>query len=230
MIKLPSWWAETWSVGGDRCPPRWWPRVMVPQRLEDGALWLSSPAPSGQHARASRTCQPARPQAFLDRAGVGLYREHRASGATTRPSRTLPAKDTAGGPWPTPTRRSSRWRRRPTRSTRLAQDRPSPHAQRRPSSPTSSSPTAVNRRRSVSPPSGPRRGAAPLLLMAGIRTTQRSTSCAQACAATPATPSDDTTPVPLIVRLESSQPPWGTVTADPAPQTGRPTLSEPPRV
>ena len=35
------------------------------------------------------------------------------------PARFRP-KTTAGGPWPTPTRRSSRWRRRRTRSTRLA--------------------------------------------------------------------------------------------------------------
>ena len=40
--------------------------------------------------------------------------------ATTRPSRTARPRTTAGGPWPTPTRRSSRWRRRRTRSTRLA--------------------------------------------------------------------------------------------------------------
>jgi catechol 2,3-dioxygenase-like lactoylglutathione lyase family enzyme len=38
---------------------------------------------------------------------------------------------TAGGPWPTPTRRSSRWRRRRTRSTRPARQHADPHAQRR---------------------------------------------------------------------------------------------------
>ena len=35
-------------------------------------------------------------------------------------------------------------------------------------------------------------------------------------------PSDDTTPVPLIVRLESSQPPWATVTAAPRAADGPP--------
>ena len=42
----------------------------------------AGPAPPGQHARASRTRQPARPQAFLDPVRVGLYREHRASERT----------------------------------------------------------------------------------------------------------------------------------------------------
>ena len=59
--------------------------------------------------------------------------------ATTRPSRSSPAKDTAGGPWPTPTRRSSRWRRRRTRSTRPARQHADLHAQRRQTGPTSSS-------------------------------------------------------------------------------------------
>jgi hypothetical protein len=35
--------------------------------------------PPGQQPRASRTHQPARTEPFLDRADIGLYREHRAS-------------------------------------------------------------------------------------------------------------------------------------------------------
>ena len=51
--------------------------------------------------------------------------------ATTRPSRSFRPRTTAGGPWPTPTRRSSRWRRRRTRSTRPARQHADLHAQRR---------------------------------------------------------------------------------------------------
>ena len=49
------------------------------------------------------------------------------------PARFRP-KTTAGGPWP-PTRRSSRWRRRRTRSTRLARQHADLHPQRRQPSP-----------------------------------------------------------------------------------------------
>ena len=55
-----------------------------------------SPAPPGQHTRASRTRQPARSQAFLDRGGVGLYREHRASERNHTALPQLPAKDDSG--------------------------------------------------------------------------------------------------------------------------------------
>ena len=98
-----------------------------------------SPAPPGQHTRASRTRQPARSQPFLDPDRVGLYREHRASERNHTALPQLRPRTTAGGPWPTPTRRSSRWRRRRTRSTRLARQHADPHAQRRRPGPTSSS-------------------------------------------------------------------------------------------
>ena len=39
----------------------------------------AGPTPPGQRPHAPRTRQPARTQPFLDRAGVDLYREHRAS-------------------------------------------------------------------------------------------------------------------------------------------------------
>ena len=57
------------------------------------------------------------------KSGVSAIRdgELRLRAQLTRPSRAGPAKDTGGGPWPPPDRKMSRWRRRPTRSTRLAQ-------------------------------------------------------------------------------------------------------------
>lgn len=47
-----------------------------------------------QHARAPRTRQPARSQAFLDHNRVGLYREHRASERNNTALPQLPAKKT----------------------------------------------------------------------------------------------------------------------------------------
>jgi hypothetical protein len=123
------------AAGAPR-PPRHDPNRTVRAADRPGP----SPAPPGEHTRASRTRQPPRSQAFLDPGGVGLYREHRAS----EPNHTaLPhafgQRRTAGGPWPTPTRRSSRWRRRRTRSTRLARQHADRLAQRRQPSTTLSS-------------------------------------------------------------------------------------------
>jgi hypothetical protein len=62
------------AAGAPR-PPRHDPNRAVRAADRPGP----SPAPPGEHARASRTRQPPRSQALLDPAGVGLYREHRAS-------------------------------------------------------------------------------------------------------------------------------------------------------
>ncbi len=73
------------------------------------------PAPPGQHTRAPRTRQLARPPAVPRPRSTSASTVTTAPpSATRRPSRSGPAKETAGGPSPTPTRRSSRWRRRPT--------------------------------------------------------------------------------------------------------------------
>ena len=71
---------------------------------------------AGSAGRSASRWRARRP-----RAGPGGQSSIAPPSATTRPSRAGPAKDAAGGPWPTPIGRSSRWRRRPTRSTRLAQ-------------------------------------------------------------------------------------------------------------
>ena len=53
-------------------------------------------APPGQHPRASRTRQPTRTEPLLDRDGVGLYREHRASERNHTALPHSPAKDSSG--------------------------------------------------------------------------------------------------------------------------------------
>ncbi len=56
----------------------------------------AGPTPPGQRPHAPRTRQPARTQPFLDRAGVDLYREHRASERNHTALPHSPAKDNSG--------------------------------------------------------------------------------------------------------------------------------------
>ena len=109
------------------------PAAARPAPRPSGAAHHPGPSmtPTGQHPRTPRTRQPTRPQPLLDRGRVDLYREHRRLRAPPHGPPGQLGQGRPGGPWPTPTRRSSRWRRRRTRSTRLAHSPAHPHAQRR---------------------------------------------------------------------------------------------------
>ena len=104
-------------------------------------------APPGQHTRAPRTRQPARAEPLLDRDRVGLYREHRASerNHTALPQRPGQGHSGRAVAYPDPKIVTVAAPTTQVNATRPPQAHP--HAQRRRSSPTSSSPEAVNTRR-----------------------------------------------------------------------------------
>ena len=105
---------------------------------------ISGTGPSGPRtvrarARPHPGCAPAQP-GHANRPTAAVPRPRPASvstvsiappSATTRPSRTLPAKDDSGRAMAYPDPKIVTWRRRRTRSTRLARHHADLHAQRR---------------------------------------------------------------------------------------------------
>ena len=103
-------------------------------------------APPGQHSRASRTRQPARPEPFLNPDGVGLYREHRASERNHTALPRRPGQGHSGRAVAYPDPKIVTVAAPTTTVNATRPPRANPHAQQRASSTTSSATEAVNSR------------------------------------------------------------------------------------